>query len=165
MASSDSGVKTGSDRPGAATGLQTLVADSVSQPVTDAGATLVAAAHETLAETPVSGQPRLAGADVTVLAQPAAAVADAGLTLQKTIVDPVLARQPIAVDPQATLVPQVAAAMANPGDTLVGGPPELEDYIETLNDGGSQGGMKETGAAGKVIGDYEIPLQIGRAHV
>ena len=162
MASSDSGVKTGSDRPGAAAGLQTLVADSVSQPVTDAGATLVAAAHETLAETPVSGQPRLAGADVTVLAQPAAAVADAGQTVQKTMVDPVLAGQPIAVDPQATLVPQVAAAMANPGDTLVGGPPELEDYIETLNDGGSQGGMKETGAAGKVIGDYEILQELGR---
>jgi len=164
MASSDSGVKTGADRPGAAaaTGLQTLVADSVSQPVTDAGATLVASAEETLPGQPAVHRHPVAAAGVTILAQSGTPASDSGRTLQKTLVDPVLAGQPIVSDPQATLVPQVAGAVGNPGDTLVGGPPELEDYIETLNDGGTQGGMKETGAAGKVIGDYEVLQELGR---
>jgi serine/threonine-protein kinase len=83
-------------------------------------------------------------------------------SLQKTWLDPQLAGEAIAADPGAIPGAAVCRDCGNPGETLVNGPPELEDYVETLNDGGSQGGMRVTGPAGKVIGDYEILSELGR---
>lgn len=62
--------------------------------------------------------------------------------------------------PNATIVqPAIAVAGEN---TLVQARPELDDFVETLNDGGTQGGTRDTGVRGKVIGDYEILKELGR---
>ena len=61
--------------------------------------------------------------------------------------------------PGETLVQPAAAATDN---TFLQPGPELEDYVETLNDGGTQGGTRDTGPRGKVIGDYEILKELGR---
>ena len=61
----------------------------------------------------------------------------------------------------ATLLSQVPSS-ESPGDTILRARPELEDYVETLNDGGSQGGNRQTGARGRVIGDYEVLKELGR---
>ncbi|MFN5537435.1 MAG: hypothetical protein ACK5EN_18375, partial [Planctomyces sp.] len=141
-------------------GVQTVVLPGPSQPAADPAATLIAAAGDTLADETSAAK---GGSSPTVLtAATGVAASVSQQSLQKTWLDPRLASEPIAVDPGATLVPQSAAIAGNPGETLVNGPPELEDYVETLNDGGSQGGMRVTGPAGKVIGDYEILSELGR---
>ncbi|MFO0133612.1 MAG: hypothetical protein ACK56U_08465, partial [Planctomyces sp.] len=141
---------------GNSAGVETIVSLPVTRPSADPAATLVASSEDTLE----GGQVAVAATVAPALGQFEAPVSQQ--TLQKTWVDPQLAGEPIAADPGATLVPQSTGVAGNPGETLVSGPPELEDYVETLNDGGSQGGTKVTGAAGKVIGDYEILTELGR---
>ena len=136
--------------------VETIVSPPVTRPSADPAATLVASSEDTLE----GGQLAVASTVAPALGHFEAPVSQQ--TLQKTWVDPQLAGEPIAADPGATLVPQSTGVAGNPGETLVNGPPELEDYVETLNDGGSQGGTKVTGAAGKVIGDYEILTELGR---
>ncbi|MFM7919366.1 MAG: hypothetical protein ACKPJJ_04015, partial [Planctomycetaceae bacterium] len=141
-------------------GVQTVELPLQSSPATDPSATLVAAAGETLADELAAMHHGSVPVASTMAVDVAASVSQT--SLQKTWLDPQLAGEAIAADPGATLVPQSAAIAGNPGETLVNGPPELEDYVETLNDGGSQGGMRVTGPAGKVIGDYEILSELGR---
>lgn len=136
-----------------AAGANTLLAPL---PVADPAVTLVASADDTL-----DGGGAAESAALSSL-EAAGVVRSSQGAQQQTCLDPQLAGEAIAADPGATLVPQSAAIAGNPGETLVNGPPELEDYVETLNDGGSQGGMRVTGPAGKVIGDYEILSELGR---
>jgi serine/threonine-protein kinase len=46
--------------------------------------------------------------------------------------------------------------------TLPGTGPELEDFVETINHVGPSGSAAQSGAVGKVIGDYEVLQELGR---